>query len=172
MAPALDVLNAEQFPAVANLWHRAQVARGGATSAEDENGTLELIRKRAATGDAWFAGRWSDDRLVAIVHGMHARENDGAGQQIPGLMHLSMVAVEPECWGRGLGRAATEFALDEARRLGYDSVQLWTHLHNTRARRLYEHLGFVASGRRKDDGLGNEILHYMLNLQPHEIPGN
>lgn len=157
-------LSPDHFVAMANLWHRAQVARGAATSAEDASVILELIRERATKGDAWFAGHWSDGRLLAIVHGAGARAGDGAGEPIIGLMHLSMVAVDPDCWGRGIGRAATEFALIQARLRGYHSVQLWTNLHNARARRLYHDLGFDTSGRRKDDGSGNEIVHYMLKL--------
>ncbi|HKU80941.1 MAG TPA: hypothetical protein VJP76_02135, partial [Candidatus Tumulicola sp.] len=95
MSREFDFLTPAYFAAMAGLWQRAQAARGVATSAEDQTATLELLRERATKSDAWFAGSWSDGRLVAIVHGANARSNDGAGESVAGLMHLSMVAVDP-----------------------------------------------------------------------------
>lgn len=76
--------------------------------------------------------RWLDGKLVGIAHGLHAREDDGAGDLIPGL-------------------AGADAPRHDCRR--------------PRARELYESQGFVASGRRKDDGLGNEIVHYVRKLE-------
>ncbi|MEP9380965.1 GNAT family N-acetyltransferase [Nocardioides cheoyonin] len=56
---------------------------------------------------------------------------------------LQHLAVHPDRWGSGLARAAVERAVAA---IPGDSV-LWCLEDNTRARGLYEHLGWVLSGR-------------------------
>jgi ribosomal-protein-alanine N-acetyltransferase len=158
------LVNTEDLETVADLWHRAELATGKTPFLENVDATLELLRSRSLLEDAWFAGHWMDGELVAIAHGMTARENDGVGDLIPGLMHLSMVAVEPKHWRRGLGCAMTVFAIDEARRRGYESIQLWTQTDNDRACRIYESLGFTLSGRQKKEKEA-QILHYVLDFE-------
>jgi ribosomal protein S18 acetylase RimI-like enzyme len=124
-----------------------------------------MIRERGKVADAWFAVGALDGRTVAVCHGMQARERDGEGDPIPGLMHLSMIAVEPECWGRGYGRRMTEFGIAHGIELGYEAIQLWTQATNSRAQRLYQSLGFVPEGRVKIDR-GESIGLYCLVLKP------
>jgi ribosomal protein S18 acetylase RimI-like enzyme len=50
--------------------------------------------------------------------------------------------------GRGLGRRVLSFLLDEARALGIRTLHLEVATENDPAARLYEALGFVATGRR------------------------
>jgi GNAT superfamily N-acetyltransferase len=57
--------------------------------------------------------------------------------------------VHPSQQGRGIGSAL----LHEAQ-VRQTSLQLWTFVRNTRARRFYEHHGFVAC--EQTDGSGNE----------------
>jgi ribosomal protein S18 acetylase RimI-like enzyme len=54
----------------------------------------------------------------------------------------------PSARGRGLGRRVLAFLLDEARALGIRTLHLEVATENDPAARLYEALGFVASGRR------------------------
>ena len=125
---------------------------------------LAVFRDRAALPDAWFAAGALDGRIVAFAHGLWAREKDGTGEPIPGLMHLSMIAVEPEYWGRGYGRKITEFAIALSSILGYRAIQLWTAPTNERAVRLYRRLGFMAIGRVKEHA-GEEIGLYFLDMK-------
>jgi GNAT superfamily N-acetyltransferase len=54
---------------------------------------------------------------------------------------LRHLGVRPELWGRGLARAAVERATGVRR--------LWVLRENTRARGLYEHLGWAPTGREQ-----------------------
>jgi GNAT superfamily N-acetyltransferase len=100
---------------------------------------------------------------MAIV--LQALDQDGASSEpLPGLAHVSMVAVRPDRWGQGLGAVVLELAQLEARKRGYLRAQLWTHETNRRAQRLYERLGWVASGRTKIDDHDELIRHYMREL--------
>ena len=51
--------------------------------------------------------------------------------------------VAPEHRGRGYGRRALRFAVDEARRLEVRALHLEVAGHNERAKRLYRSLGFA-----------------------------
>ncbi|MBD5634296.1 MAG: GNAT family N-acetyltransferase, partial [Candidatus Eremiobacteraeota bacterium] len=102
--------------------------------------------------------------VIGIGHQLPGRENDGDGEIVPGLMHLSMVAVEPTRWGRGIGRAITVACIERAAELGYDAMQLWTHTSNDRAQRLYTSLGFELTGREKIDDDGERIKLYRRML--------
>jgi GNAT superfamily N-acetyltransferase len=57
---------------------------------------------------------------------------------------LRHLAVRPEAWGRGVARLAVEFATDRMQ-----SPRLWVLTANTRARGLYEHLGWRPTGRTR-----------------------
>jgi GNAT superfamily N-acetyltransferase len=58
------------------------------------------------------------------------------------------VAVHPGHRGTGLGRALLEFAEAEARRVGYDSIYLYTHEQLTENLALYARIGYVEYDRR------------------------
>ena len=161
----IHLAGVDDLAEMVELWSRAQAARAGANRRVETGVILALMRKRFAQRDAWFAIGRSSDRLVSIGHGVRAREDDGRGVPIPELMHLSLIAVEPGLWGRGFGRAMTEFGIARSFDLGYAAVQLWVHVSNERAKRLYRRLGFVASGRRKRDDGGELIEHCMLRRE-------
>jgi ribosomal protein S18 acetylase RimI-like enzyme len=65
----------------------------------------------------------------------------------PGTAHVAQVAVAPDCWGRGLGRALLAASLEAARRHGAARATLLVAASNTAARRLYASLGFVERTR-------------------------
>jgi ribosomal protein S18 acetylase RimI-like enzyme len=57
--------------------------------------------------------------------------------------------VEPVAWGRGLGRALTEWSLNHLRARQYKAVVLWVLSGNVAARRFYERIGFQPDGAVK-----------------------
>ncbi len=65
---------------------------------------------------------------------------------------LDNVAVHPDMQGRGLGRRLIAFAEDEARRLGFGSIELYTHELMTENQALYARLGYREFDRRTEDG--------------------
>jgi ribosomal protein S18 acetylase RimI-like enzyme len=76
----------------------------------------------------------------------------------------------PSARGRGIGRGVLSFLLDEARALGIGTLHLEVAAENDSAARLYEALGFVATGRRLlSRKLGREIggaMRYSCKKRP------
>jgi ribosomal protein S18 acetylase RimI-like enzyme len=71
---------------------------------------------------------------------------------------IDNVAVHPSHRGTGLGRALLEFAEDEARRAGFDSIYLYTHEKMTENLSLYSRIGYVEYDRRLH---GEDSLVYL-----------
>ena len=63
--------------------------------------------------------------------------------------HINNLAVRPELRGRGLGLQMLEAVIDEARRLGAESLALEVRRSNVAAQRLYKRAGFRENGVRK-----------------------
>lgn len=83
-----------------------------------------------------------------------------------GYLLLDNVAVAPGFQGRGLGRALIAFAEDEARRLGFDELRLYTHVLMTENQALYARLGFEETHRGKQDGYDRVFMRKRLTLPP------
>jgi ribosomal protein S18 acetylase RimI-like enzyme len=106
-----------------------------------------------------------DGDPVAMALVLQALAQDGASRDpLPGLAHVSMVAVHPDWWGQRLAAVVLDLALLTARTRGFTHAQLWTHETNQRAQRLYERLGWTASGRTVIDDRGERIRHYVREL--------
>ena len=71
---------------------------------------------------------------------------------------IDNVAVDPAYRGKGLGKALLEFAEAEARRVGFDSIYLYTHEKMTENIALYTRIGYVECDRRSQ---GEFSLVYM-----------
>jgi ribosomal protein S18 acetylase RimI-like enzyme len=76
--------------------------------------------------------------------------------------YVEAVGVEPSLRSRGIGTALMRAAEEAAWRLGYRGIGLAVGVENTRARALYERLGYEDAGRppfdvrwtyRDDDGV-------------------
>jgi ribosomal protein S18 acetylase RimI-like enzyme len=65
---------------------------------------------------------------------------------------LDNIAVRRDCQGQGLGRQLIAFAEDEARRLGFGEIRLYTHVTMVENIALYTRLGFAETGRGRDGG--------------------
>lgn len=74
--------------------------------------------------------------IVAELDGELAGFAAVVGGELDGLF------VEPDLWGRGIGRALADAATDEARNRGL----ALSVIANPRARRFYEHCGFAVEG--------------------------
>jgi ribosomal protein S18 acetylase RimI-like enzyme len=136
------------------VWQASDEARrGGPYPAE----VPDQLRQRFARDDIWVLVADDDGTTVGVTQGAPAREDDGAGPPIAGRCHLSLVCVSPRRWGEGIGGRLVDAALDHARSLGYDWVQLFTHEGNARAQRLYAGRGFRRDGVVRDDAWGESI---------------
>jgi GNAT superfamily N-acetyltransferase len=74
--------------------------------------------------------------------------------------HVSDVVVAPGGEGRGVGRALMAAAEEWARGRGYRLLTLNAFVRNTRARRLYERLGY-----------GEDMVKYVKELRRPAPPG-
>ena len=72
-------------------------------------------------------------------------------RQADGLL-LDNVAVHPHHQGRGFGRQLIGFAEAEARRQGYEALDLYTHELMTENIGMYRALGYAETGRRIEHG--------------------
>ncbi len=91
---------------------------------------------RCAAGQAWLL---EED---AVPIGALVME-DRAGH-----LFLNNVAVDPARHGQGIGRALLRFVEDEARRRGYEEVQLKTSEGMARNVTLYKRLGYAVTERQ------------------------
>lgn len=165
VAITFETAAAADVDAMLGLWVRAHAARREGIGV-DVAATRDILRARSETAGAWFVLARDREQLVGMAHGLPARALDGAGEVVPRLLHLSMVAVDPEHWGRGIGYQVTERAVRHAQRSGFEKAQLWTPRTNLRARRLYENLGFRLDGGEKLDERGESIVLYVLAFAP------
>jgi len=86
-----------------------------------------------------------------------------------GECHILNICVEPDKHGLGLGRMLLRHALECAVDLGAEQSFLEVRPTNTAAIRLYESMGYVQVGRRKDyypaGDTREDALVYLLDLQ-------
>ena len=84
----------------------------------------------------------------------------------PKLGYITRLYVDPQEWGRGIGRSLYDDALSYLRSIGYVQASLWVLERNERARSWYERLGWSCTGERKSvlDSAGVEDLRYTRPL--------
>jgi ribosomal protein S18 acetylase RimI-like enzyme len=165
--PATDA----DVEAMAEVWvlaNRVRQSDAGLPPAETLDGARDQLAARLSGANGRTRALVSCDgaHVMGMCMGLQARENDGAGPaDIPGLLHVSMLAVMPEAWGRRLGARMLTTLLDDARSAGYADAQLWTQQSNGRAIAIYTRLGFTRSGRTKQDERGESIAHWTRSLR-------
>jgi ribosomal protein S18 acetylase RimI-like enzyme len=69
----------------------------------------------------------------------------------PSTSEIVAIYVDPEKWGKGIGRTLLSASLDHIRKCAFDQVTLWVLEANRRARSFYESFGFKHDGAIKDD---------------------
>jgi ribosomal protein S18 acetylase RimI-like enzyme len=99
------------------------------------NSADEFLEYASAPGVQIDVGRDETGRVVAYTGTTRFRTWG----------HLDRIAVSPDVQGRGLGKAALDWAVMTLARSGAKRVGLSTQARNTRSRRLYESYGFRRS---------------------------
>jgi GNAT superfamily N-acetyltransferase len=99
--------------------------------ADAEPASVEELARHAAEGRAWVAVD-GDDRPVGYV----------LVEVVDGNAHVEQVSVEPECQGRGVGRALIEQVRAWAVDGGLPAITLTTFRDVPWNGPLYQHLGF------------------------------
>jgi GNAT superfamily N-acetyltransferase len=107
------------------------------------------------------AERWEDGAVLGMASvGPYRANPDEASDPLAeaGWGELWLLYLVPEAWGTGVAGellAAAEAALVE---LGYREAALWVFEANPRARRFYEHHGWVDDGHRLDFEIGGQSI--------------
>jgi ribosomal protein S18 acetylase RimI-like enzyme len=111
-----------------------------------------------------------DDRVVGFASVGPPLDSDAP----PDVGQLYAINLDPDVWGRGLGRALLSFATDRLRELGYVEAVLWVVPDNQRARQLYESAGWSDDGLRRDDEVFGVVVPEMryrrLLVEPSARP--
>jgi ribosomal protein S18 acetylase RimI-like enzyme len=101
-------------------------------------------------------------------------------EQLPGREHSGVlgVGVRAPFRGAGLGRRLMQAALAAAWQRGFSRIELWVRSPNATAIALYQKMGFIEEGRRRDAirldfGPEDELLMAVLGPAPggHLGPG-
>jgi len=100
-------------------------------------------------GDTFVVVGGSGPDAVAVVRYRPALWSPGRE------CYLAEMYVVPPLRGRGLGRAVLQAAIDEARRLGADRMDLGTSETDVAARQLYESMGFT----NREGGAGGPVMY-------------
>jgi L-amino acid N-acyltransferase YncA len=115
------------------IWRESVATRDGAVLVADEGGRVVGFVQVAATQDLG-ADPATTGEVVAIY-------------------------LDPDEYGRGLGRSLMAGAMEELTRLGFRRATLWVFASNDRARRFYERVGWRLDGGTKVDQFGDVDMH-------------
>ncbi len=96
-----------------------------------------------------------DDTGPAVGFVIAGPDRDGGT-----LGEVHALNVDPDVWGRGVGRALLRAATDHLLGEGYEEAVLWVATGNVRARRFYERAGW------RDDQVERE--EEVLGITAHE----
>lgn len=89
------------------------------------------------------------DTILGFATISRARDADASGQG-----ELCALYVDPDCWGRGIGRALTTAARGDLHRLGFCKAMLWVVAGNARAEQFYRADGWSPDGLRRARQVG------------------
>lgn len=124
----------------------------------------DWLRARANDPDALLFVADSEGRVVGMVLVLPGRDHGGAGDVVPGNVHLTGMAVWPENQRSGIGSALLDAALREAAERASTCVTLWAAKDNLPARRLFASRGFVPTGRSARDAGGTVMIHFECRM--------
>jgi [ribosomal protein S18]-alanine N-acetyltransferase len=85
--------------------------------------------------------------------------------EVVGEAEIANVAVHPDFWRQGIGRALVQAALEKAAELGFERVMLEVRESNHAAQRLYRAFGFEEDGRRRGYYVNGEDAVLMSRLE-------
>ncbi len=131
---------ADEAAAIALLSAMVEARRTGeAIPREVEDSAVDALRERLVDAGARAVLGWDGGEPVVACFGTQAVSD---GQAVAGRAHVSGVAVHPDRWGEGLASAALRHLDEILANAGYVEAQLQVLETNSRARTLYEHLGW------------------------------
>lgn len=120
--------------------------------------------------DTWAMLALDGDQPVGHIAFFPGRERAAPGGDwtsralVPGLAHLWQLFVLAPWWGRGVAATLHAAAIDAMNERGFACARLSTPTEHARARRFYEHRGWVAHDDAFHDGLGLMLTEYRRAL--------
>ena len=131
------------------------------------------LESRLFTSDAWTAAQfWSELARVPETRWYVVARHEGRVVGYAGLFEagrqaqVQTVAVAPHAQGHGLGRLLVGALIVGARERGASVLQLEVRADNASARAVYDGLGFVPDGLRRDYyGRGQDAVLMSLPLR-------
>jgi ribosomal-protein-alanine N-acetyltransferase len=127
--------------------------------------------ENASFSSPWSARFFLQELKVPCARSLLAVEGEKAvGYMIywllPSEIDIHNLAVHPAYRRQGIGRALLEAVIEEAKRCRFVGVTLEVRTSNEAAQRLYQSLGFVASGVRKGyySDTGEDALAMVLEF--------
>jgi ribosomal protein S18 acetylase RimI-like enzyme len=149
---------------IAGLWHRANDDQKERRRRLPFADLLDAVYQRLADPEGRFLLAYDGDALVGMVHAAVVSRPVGPKGQASRQMNLSMLAVDPSSWRRGLGRMLIGRCIELARARRVEAVRLWSHTANEGAARLYEKLGFRNGHCFKLDLEGDVDVQYSYTV--------
>jgi GNAT superfamily N-acetyltransferase len=149
--------------AALEVWRAANAARG----LPPDEARAERVRAKLADPAACLVVVREGGAVIAMALAEPFRGHDGTGSVIVGAGHVSMVFVNPDRWGIGVGRRQLECLHEEMRARGWRTASLWTRSNNDRARRLYKSNSYHLTSDTKQLANGDEIVRYETDLRPY-----
>jgi GNAT superfamily N-acetyltransferase len=143
-----------ELDAAVGVWREANVARG---APHGPARTARIGAKLSASDALPFVAL--RDGVVGMALAEPGRFDDGAGDQDPSLLHISMVFVRPAAQRTGVGLPLVLRVLEVAASLGYQRVGVWTARENAPARKLYERAGMTLTGRSAPFPSGTKLQY-------------
>ena len=130
-----------------------------------EAGWARLLSSPDAAGHTLVVEN-DDGAVVGFAHiGPSRQQADSDGE-------LYAINLDPDAWGRGLGRQLLAAATDELAQRGYDEAILWVLDTNARARRFYEAAGWAADGGEQTDNRFGPLIREVRYRRRVVRPGN
>lgn len=137
---------------LAQLWVLANARRLSTQDTDADRTFLDRLRQRLAAPQAVVVAGFLGERMVSSGFGDPLRDPDG--NELHEAAHVSLIAVSPECWGRGLARKTLAFLEQQLATAGYKCAELHVLATNQRARSLYDRSGWdlIRVGERHPEG--------------------
>lgn len=133
------------------------------TLAESQNDSADVMRAQLADSGTRYFGTFVDGLLVGFLRCVRPVR---MSRRHTAELHSVHVSIDHR--GKGIARQLLLAALAVARAEGIESITLTVLADNAAARRLYESLGFTASGTEpravKRVGSYTDIVSYWLSL--------
>lgn len=141
------------------VWEAARKAAGNPPT----QARVDRVRAKLAGDEGHLLVGCDGDRVIAMALFEPYRESRGDGPVDPYAGHVSMVFVDPQHWGRGIGGELLDALHQGMRARAWRTSSLWTRTNNERARRLYEGRGYQLAGETQRLR-GHEIIRYELQF--------